>query len=245
MATINEKGEITILTNGAVSFTLTALNGNVEKTPADPTADPPQEATTYAYTYATPEILVGVGNSPFLTVPGSLRTTTVRGGQPATVLWSSNLTEKNRDNAAGVEDLDSVETIFTLTLYKAGDFDESAGGPKEGAQGEALDPVVSSMKDVKSSALIPADKIPYANGQPYYVTISTTDNATGKPYTSWAKIEVQSPPAVVELARPSSLYITDEVDTLPLTWSLANFNGDGKEFRLVITNNTTCLALPT
>ena len=67
----------------------------------------------------------------------------------------------------------------------------------------------------------------------------------GKPYTSWAKIEVQSPPAVVELARPSSLYITDEVDTLPLTWSLANFNGDGKEFRLVITNNTTCLALPT
>ena len=239
VATINEKGEITILTNGAVSFTLTALNGNVEKTPADPTADPPQEATTYAYTYATPEILVGVGNSPFLTVPESLRTTTVRGGQPATVLWSSNLTEKNRDNAAGVEDLDSVETIFTLTLYKAGDFDESAGGPKEGAQGEALDPVVSSMKDVKSSALIPADKIPYANGQPYYVTISTTDNATGKPYTSWAKIEVQSPPAVVELARPSSLYITDEVDTLPLTWSLANFNGDGKEFRLVITNNTT------
>lgn len=103
----------------------------------------------------------------------------------------------------------------------------------------ALDPVVSSMKDVKSSALIPADKIPYANGEPYYVTISATDNATGKPYTSWAKIEVQSPPAVVELARPSSLYITDEVDTLPLTWSLANFNGDGKEFRLVITNNTT------
>lgn len=239
VATINEKGEITILTNGAVSFTLTALNGNVEKTPADPTADPPQEATTYAYTYATPEILVGVGNSPFLTVPGSLRTTTVRGGQPATVLWSSNLTEKNRDNAAGVEDLDSVETIFTLTLYKAGDFDESAGGPKEGAQGEALDPVVSSMKDVKSSALIPASMIPYANGEPYYVTISATDNATGKPYTSWAKIEIQSPPAVVELARPSSLYITDEVDTLPLTWSLANFNGDGKEFRLVITNNTT------
>lgn len=239
VATINEKGEITILTNGAVSFTLTALNGNVEKTPADPTADPPQEATTYAYTYATPEILVGVGNSPFLTVPGSLRTTTVRGGQPATVLWSSNLTEKNRDNAAGVEDLDSVETIFTLTLYKAGDFDESAGGPKEGAQGEALDPVVSSMKDVKSSALIPASMIPYVDGQPYYVTISATDNATGKTYTSWAKIEVQSPPAVVELARPSSLYITDEVDTLPLTWSLANFNGDGKEFRLVITNNTT------
>lgn len=235
VATINEKGEITILTNGAVSFTLTALNGNVEKTPADP----PQEATTYAYTYANPEILVGVGNSPFLTVPGSLRTTTVRGGQPATVLWSSNLTEKNRDNAAGVEEPDSVETIFTLTLYKAGDFDESAGGPIEGAQGVALDPVVSSMKDVKSSALIPADKIPYANGQPYYVTISATDNATGKTYTSWAKIEVQSPPAVVELARPSSLYITDEVDTLPLTWSLANFNGDGKEFRLVITNNTT------
>ena len=235
VATINEKGEITILTNGAVSFTLTALNGNVEKAPADP----PQEATTYAYTYATPEILVGVGNSPFLTVPGSLRTTTVRGGQPATVLWSSNLTEKNRDNAAGVEDLDSVETIFTLTLYKAGDFDESAGGPIEDAQGVALDPVVSSMKDVKSSALIPADKIPYNEGKPYYVTISATDNATGKPYTSWAKIEVQSPPAVVELARPSSLYITDEVDTLPLTWSLANFNGDGKEFRLVITNNTT------
>lgn len=235
VATINEKGEITILTNGAVSFTLTALNGNVEKTPADP----PQEATTYAYTYATPEILVGVGNSPFLTVPESLRTTTVRGGQPATVLWSSNLTEKNRDNAAGVEDLDSVETTFTLTLYNAGQFNESAGGPIEGAQGVALDPVVSSMKDVKSSALIPADKIPYANGEPYYVTISATDNATGKPYTSWAKIEVQSPPAVVELARPSSLYITDEVGTLPLTWSLANFNGDGKEFRLVITNNTT------
>lgn len=103
----------------------------------------------------------------------------------------------------------------------------------------ALDPVVSSMKDVKSSALIPADKIPYANGKPYYVTISATDTATGKPYTSWAKIEVQSPPAVVELARPSSLYITDEVGTLPLTWSLANFNGDGREFRLVITNNTT------
>ena len=48
----------------------------------------------------------------------------------------------------------------------------------------ALDPVVSSMKDVKSSALIPASMIPYANGKPYYVTISATDNATGKTYTS-------------------------------------------------------------
>ena len=42
VATINEKGEITILTNGAVSFTLTALNGNVEKTPPTlPRRQPP------------------------------------------------------------------------------------------------------------------------------------------------------------------------------------------------------------
>ena len=84
---------------------------------------------------------------------------------------------------------------------------------------------------------------------PHKSAVSVSGTCAVRPSASGAgaaaSVPSQSPPAVVELARPSSLYITDEADTLPLTWSLANFNGDGKEFRLVITNNTTCLALPT
>lgn len=105
VATIDETGKITILTNGKVQFTLTALNGDLMLPDLDENGDPvigedgePKEKST-RFHYQTPEILVGIGNSPTLTIPESLRTTTVRGEQSATVLWSSNLTEKNRDYA--------------------------------------------------------------------------------------------------------------------------------------------------
>ena len=104
--------------------------------------------------YQTPEILVGIGNSPTLTIPESLRTTTVRGGQSATVLWSSNLTEKNRDHAKEqkLENWETTATEFEVKVYKQGDWDTSENEPNPNASpvGEAIT-VSSSMESVKSS----------------------------------------------------------------------------------------------
>lgn len=239
VATIDKTGKITILTNGSVQFTLTALNGDLMLLDTDEEGNPTEKSTRFHY--QTPEILVGIGNSPTLTIPESLRTTTVRGGQSATVLWSSNLTEKNRDYAKedGESGWEKTPTTFTVNVYK--DSNSNTGKPANGAQpvDEAIT-VSSSMESVKSSAIIPASYIPYDDDcHEYYFTVSAVDNATGQTKTAWGKIVVQSPPATVTLHRPASLYITDEDGDVNLSWALEHFTKNNGDFRLTITNNST------
>ena len=251
VATIDKTGKITILTNGKVHFTLTALNGDLMLPDLDENGDPvigedgETVLVTSRFDYQTPEILVGIGNSPTLTIPESLRTTTVRGGQSATVLWSSNLTEKNRDYAKedGELDFEKTATTFTVNVYK--DSNWNTDKPANGAQpvDEAIT-VSSSMESVKSSAVIPASYIPYDHGNKYYFTVSAVDNATGQTKTARGKIVVQSPPATVTLHRPASLYITDEDGDVNLSLALENFTDDG-DFRLTITNNSADNPTPT
>lgn len=245
VATIDKTGKITILTNGKVQFTLTALNGDLMLPDTDEEGNPTEKSTRFHY--QTPEILVGIGNSPTLTIPESLRTTTVRGGQSATVLWSSNLTEKNRDHAKEqkLENWETTATEFEVKVYKQGDWDTSENEPNPNASpvGEAIT-VSSSMESVKSSAVIPAEYIPYDHGNKYYFTVSAVDNATGQTKTAWGKIVVQSPPATVTLHRPDSLYITDEDGDVNLSWELEHFTDDG-DFRLTITNNSADNPTPT
>lgn len=245
VATIDETGKITILTNGSVQFALTALNGDLMLPDADEEGNPTEKSTRFHY--QTPEILVGIGNSPTLTIPESLRTTTVRGGQSATVLWSSNLTEKNRDHAKedGEPDCEKTPTTFTVNVYEQGDWNTDK--PVDGAQpvDEAIT-VSSSMESVKSSAIIPASYIPYDDDcHEYYFTVSAVDNATGQTKTAWGKIVVQSPPATVTLHRPASLYITDEDGDVNLSWALEHFTKNNGDFRLTITNNSADNPTPT
>ena len=246
VATIDETGKITILTNGSVHFTLTVLNGDLMLPVTGDDGEVTEESTRFHY--QTPEILVGIGNSPTLTIPESLRTTTVRGGQSATVLWSSNLTEKNRDHAKEqkLENWETTATEFEVKVYKQGDWDTSENEPNPNASpvGEAIT-VSSSMESVKSSAVIPAEYIPYDHGNKYYFTVSAVDNATGQTKTAWGKIVVQSPPATVTLHRPDSLYITDEDGDVNLSWALENFTKNDGDFRLTITNNSADNPTPT
>ena len=238
VATIDKTGKITILINGKVQFTLTALNGDLMLPDTDEEGNPTEKSTRFHY--QTPEILVGIGNSPTLTIPESLRTTTVRGGQSATVLWSSNLTEKNRDHAKeeSEPDWEKTPTTFTVNVYKESNWNTDK--PADGAQpvDEAIT-VSSSMENVKFSAIIPASYIPYDHGNKYHFTVSAVDNATENTLTAWGEIVVQSPPATVTLHRHASLYITDEDGDVDLSWTLENFTKDDAEFRLTITNNST------
>ena len=189
VATIDKTGKITILTNGSVHFTLTALNGDLMLPDLDENGDPvigedgePKEKST-RFHYQTPEILVGIGNSPTLTIPEGLRTTTVRGGQSATVLWSSNLTEKNRDYAKedGELDFEKTATTFTVNVYKESDWDTDK--PANGAQpvGEAIT-VSSSMESVKSSVTSGSSGPSSSTSPTATVPTGTTSKTTGRRY---------------------------------------------------------------
>ncbi len=185
VATIDETGKITILTNGSVHFTLTALNGDLMLPVTDEEGNPTEKSTRFHY--QTPEILVGIGNSPTLTIPESLRTTTVRGGQSATVLWSSNLTEKNRDHAKedGDPDWEKTAIEFVVNVYKQDDWNTTNNKPNPNASPVGLAiKVSSSMESVMSSAIIPASYIPYDHGNKYYFTVSAVDNATENTLTA-------------------------------------------------------------
>ena len=179
VATIDETGKITILTNGKVHFTLTALNGDLMLPDTDEEGNPTEKSTRFHY--QTPEILVGIGNSPTLTIPESLRTTTVRGGQSATVLWSSNLTEKNRDHAKedGASDWEKTATTFTVNVYKESDWNTDK--PTDGAQpvDEAIT-VSSSMESVKSSVTSGSSGPSSSTSPTATVLTGTTSKTTGR-----------------------------------------------------------------
>lgn len=189
VATIDETGKITILTNGSVQFTLTALNGDLMLPDLDENGEPvigqdgePKEKST-RFHYQTPEILVDIGNSPTLTIPESLRTTTVRGGQSATVLWSSNLTEKNRDYAKEqkLENWETTATEFEVKVYKQGDWNTDK--PANGAQpvDEAIT-VSSSMESVKSSVTSGSSGPSSSTSPTATVPTGTTSKTTGRRY---------------------------------------------------------------
>lgn len=189
VATIDKTGKITILTNGSVHFTLTALNGDLMLPDLDENGDPvigedgETVLVTSRFDYQTPNILVGIGNSPTLTIPESLRTTTVRGGQSATVLWSSNLTEKNRDYAKedGEPDCEKTPTTFTVNVYEQGDWNTDK--PVDGAQpvDEAIT-VSSSMESVKSSVTSGSSGPSSSTSPTATVTTGTTSKTTGRRY---------------------------------------------------------------
>ena len=187
VATIDETGKITILTNGSVQFTLTALNGDLMLPDLDENGDPvigengETVLVTSRFDYQTPEILVGIGNSPTLTIPESLRTTTVRGGRSATVLWSSNLTEKNRDYAKEqkLENWETTATEFEVKVYKQGDWNTDK--PVDGAQpvDEAIT-VSSSMESVKSSVTSGSSGPSSSTSPTATVLTGTTSKTTGR-----------------------------------------------------------------
>lgn len=188
VATIDKTGKITILTNGSVQFTLTALNGDL-MLPVTENGEPvldengvPKEKSS-RFHYQTPEILVGIGNSPTLTIPESLRTTNVRGGQSATVLWSSNLTEKNRDYAKEqkLENWETTATTFTVNVYKESDWNASTNGPKPNVQ-PIKEPITvsSSMESVKSSVTSGSSGPSSSTSPTATVTTGTTSKTTGR-----------------------------------------------------------------
>lgn len=181
VATIDKTGKITILTNGSVHFTLTALNGDLMLPDTDEEGNPTEKSTRFHY--QTPEILVGIGNSPTLTIPESLRTTTVRGEQSATVLWSSNLTEKNRDHAKeeSEPDWEKTPTTFTVNVYKESNWNTDK--PADGAQpvDEAIT-VSSSMESVKSSVTSGSSGPSSSTSPTATVITGTTSKTTGRRY---------------------------------------------------------------
>lgn len=181
VATIDKTGKITIVTNGSVHFTLTTLNGDLMLPVTGDDGEVTEEPSRFDY--QTPNILVGIGNSPTLTIPESLRTTTVRGGQSATVLWSSNLTEKNRDHAKEqkLENWETTATEFEVKVYKQGDWDTSENEPNPNASpvGEAIT-VSSSMESVKSSVTSGSSGPSSSTSPTATVLTGTTSKTTGR-----------------------------------------------------------------
>ncbi len=163
----------------------------------------------------TQDITLGVGLTPFLIIPNNEIKTT--SGKDVPLFWSSNIPDKD-ENAE-----------FSLTV--------------KNGRGEA----VYSAKTKACGATVPASVLMYdynsGSDNTYSVVVSVIYNA--ETLKVEAKITLSSPPAVIKLSEPESLYLTDNSKSVDIAWTIDNFDcyssGEDNLFRLYITKNDECV----
>lgn len=231
---------------GTFRVSLTAKNGGVEG----------KAVTVYSQA-----VTVGVGKNPMLTIPASLQTINIKGGDSATLRWTSNLTERNYykllDQGKTEEEARAEQFPFTIEVYERKDHnyvytpedgcelppsDLNDSSKWEKVQGPIT--VNSSMNAPASSYSIAGlDAVSVKGGYSYAIKLSAKFNETGDnitEYPSYALVSVVSRPAVVTLQRPDTLYYTESSGAggVDLNWSLQNFDDvNNGTFELIVTNN--------
>ena len=231
---------------GTFRVSLTAKNGGVEG----------KAVTVYSQA-----VTVGVGKNPMLTIPASLQTINIKGGDSATLRWTSNLTERNYykllDQGKTEEEARAEQFPFTIEVYERKDHNY-VYTPEDGSELPPSDlndsskwekvqgpiTVNSSMNAPASSYSIAGlDAVSIKGGYSYAIKLSAKFNETGDnitEYPSYALVSVVSRPAVVTLQRPDTLYYTESsgVGGVDLNWSLQNFDDvNNGTFELIVTNN--------
>jgi S-layer homology domain. len=220
MAVIDESGQITLTrASGEAEITLVAFNGGVSQVES-----------------ASVQLSVKTGYQPFLEIMETAQKITIRSGADAIVSWSSNLVEKNHEASP------SAETTFTVTVHAT---DVNGQKSDEPITTETLTVSQSMPAPLPSSLAISGlDRIS-ANGKPSYIATVEASSLPDVPggqqtFTAEAEIYVISKPALVELTRPTSLYITDKSGTVSVPWRVENFDIDNQaEFKLTATDNAT------
>lgn len=202
---------------GTVELTLTALNGAMSDV----------ESAPIAITFA-------VGQDPFLMIPQSGKTVSIREGQDAVVNWSSNLCQKNETAGEGGT---FVPTEFKVYLYSS--------------SGEKLSPEAvwtTTLTTTAENKTISSVTVPWTgaleniyNGGIRSATVVITAEYEGKTYGDTdanAVIKMTSQPASVVLAEPEGgLYQTDggTGKGITLNWTLEHLDSvTGGQFELYV-----------
>lgn len=229
---VDSKGRTAITPTGRagkVEFTLVALNGAM--------ADAESDAITVTF---------AVGQDPFLLIPQSGQTVSIREGQDAVINWSSNLCQKNE---TGDTDGAFVPTTFKVTVgYEVNGDHRTAVLPDE---------VLAQLTTSEDSRIISTVTLPWEgvlneiyNAGARHATVMVSASYAGKTYGSYfdemqiqqgntatATILMISQPASVTLHQPNGgLYQTDAGGkSLTLTWDLAHLDGvTGGQFELYV-----------
>lgn len=216
IATIDKNGKISIVgKEGDVTFTLTAKNGGLK------TADLPSRTLT-----------VKVGLTPFLNIPEGTNQIAIQAGQDAEVRWTSNLIAKYAES--------NREAEFSIKVYKA---KYNGNTPEKGEQVGKSQTVTGSTAKPVASYIIPSSILTDVShlGQCSYIVevsaINPYDNKTT--LTATAYISVASKPASVQLEKLQNYFITDATKSLPISWTLQNFDTvNTANFALEITRNS-------
>ena len=230
---------------GTFRVSLTAKNGGV---------------AGKAVTVYSTEVTVGVGKNPMLTIPASLQTLNIKGGDSATLRWTSNLTERNYYSLldAGKTDQEAraAQFPFTIQVFEHKDHNYTADFDSDGIMlppnladnswtqvGSDITVNSSMDKPVSSYSIDGLDAVSVKGGYSYAVKLSAKFGEQGgnpKEFASYALVSVVSRPAVVTLERPATLYYTESTGAggVDLNWSLQNFDTTNNgAFELIVTNN--------
>ena len=203
---------------GEVSFTLSALNGGLQKA----------ESAAITAKFA-------VGADPFLMIPGDALFS-IQQGQDAVVSWSSNLCAKNLEGGF-------KPTTFTITAYKGKlDYDKLAEEARFATYTVTTEDTEAGR--TISSYTIPWSELEAVyDGGARAITVVVTAQYEGKTYggeAATAVFSMVSQPATIALREPDGgLYQTDDGNgkTIDLTWDLANLESQGEnmgEFELYV-----------
>ncbi len=216
VATIDEDGFIYFTgTSGKVSFTLTALNGNVGKD----------------VTKTSEEWIVKVGLKPFLNIPTGTNNISIKSGDNAQVRWISNLIAKNDEYSRDAE--------FNIQVFTA---DYSSGDLTKGDSVYSTTVRGNTSTQISSYA-IPAQYLTGVSviGKYSYIVEVSSDNPykEGEVLKATAYIYISSRPAIVKLQKLNSYFITDSTSQLPISWILDYYDAINEaEFEFSITNNS-------
>lgn len=209
----NYSGQVT-LTNqkiGEVTFTFTADNGTPEDTKDDKTG------TSQTYT-------VVAGDSPALLIPQGSSYILARQNAAATVLWSSNAEFQAQGK----------DFVYTIDLFQ-GNFETEAD-----LNGQTPVKTYTANKDqyklqIEENVLSKLS----SGGAPAYTVRVSMPHPSGESDTirlsALAWIVVRPEPAVAQLTRPDSIYLTDTNGPVNIQWAAKNLTeGSGQTVTLTI-----------
>lgn len=213
VANIDKAGKITPTGKaGTTTITLTARNGGIDG-----------KAVTVTAQYTAGEqvhtaLKFAAGLTPFLEI--SQKEISSSDGQPAIVYWTSNLCDKNGETPTEFHVTVTRENKQVYTTVVTGTAENPAG-----------------------SVTIPGNVLEYDySGGSNTFTVTISASYGGQTYSGTATISLEAQPAQVSLGKLGSYYITDQIATVPISWSVTNLDrrGEAQEsdiFRFQITRD--------
>lgn len=226
VATIDASGRVYPLGTGTVEFCLEAVNGNL----AEYAGERSQSVS----------LTIQQGAEPYLRIPENEMT--IRSGDPVTVRWASNLVQKNMEYGGA-----NTPTSFTITV--TGPNGQPVGEPYVVTYDPADQSDPALWADGSPNQSFTINGLTDTDAKGYTVTLSASADAkvpgTNRDFTAQAKVTVVSQPVSVRLTRPTSLFQTN-TGTLTVNYTLDNYDSQNNaEFKLVVTDNATGLAVET